>query len=156
MPDVDIKSVLTVKDLAAPGRAGNVRVKQLLLTKAELAAEQAALEPIDINHAPLFRAHLFRLDTEDHVLLLVMHDIIIDGWSMAIFMEELSEFYAASIVGGKARLPEPAFQFFDFVRWQRLWSASGAANRQFAYWKGRLRKGLPSIRSPRNTMLEAS
>jgi acyl-CoA synthetase (AMP-forming)/AMP-acid ligase II/acyl carrier protein/NRPS condensation-like uncharacterized protein len=152
MPDVDVKSVLTVKDLAVPGRAGNVRVKQLLLTKAELAAEQAALEPIDINHAPLFRAHLFRLDTEDHVLLLVMHDIIIDGWSMAIFMEDLSELYAAAIAGRKAQLPEPAFQFFDFVRWQRLWSASGAANRQFAYWKGRLEKVSPLFTPPKRNV----
>ncbi len=148
MPDIDVKSVLTVKDLAAPGRAGNVRVKQLLLKKAELAAEQTALDPIDINHAPLFRAHLFRLDTEDHVLLLVMHDIIIDGWSMAIFMEELSELYAAAIAGRKPQLPEPTFQFFDFVRWQRLWSASGAANRQFAYWKRRLETVSPLFTSP--------
>jgi acyl-CoA synthetase (AMP-forming)/AMP-acid ligase II/acyl carrier protein/NRPS condensation-like uncharacterized protein len=152
MSDVDVKSVLTVKDLAAPRRAGNVRIKQLLLTKAELAAEQAALKPIDINHAPLFRAHLFRLETKDHVLLLVMHDIIIDGWSMAIFMEDLSELYAAAIAGRKSQLPEPAFQFFDFVRWQRLWSASGAANRQFAYWKGRLEKVEPLFTPPKSNV----
>jgi acyl-CoA synthetase (AMP-forming)/AMP-acid ligase II/acyl carrier protein/NRPS condensation-like uncharacterized protein len=150
--DIDVKSILIVKDLAVRADAGNVRVKELLLTKAELAAEQAALEPIDINHAPLFRAHLFRLDAKDHVLLLVMHDIAIDGWSMAIFMQELSELYAASVAGRKAQLPEPAFQFSDFVRWQRLWSAGDAANRQFAYWKSRLDKVSPLFTAPKRNV----
>ena len=89
-----------------------------------------------MNHAPLFRAHLFRLDPEDHVLLLVVHDIIIDGWSMAIFMEELSELYAASIVGSKAELPEPAFQFSDFARWQRQWCTSGRSKRTVCLLEG--------------------
>jgi hypothetical protein len=107
------------------------------------------LKPIDVNHAPLFRAYLFRLDAKDHVLLLVMHDIIIDGWSMVIFMEELSELYSASIVGKKAQLPEPEFQFCEFARWQRIWSAGAAANRQFAYWKGCLDKISPLFMTPK-------
>jgi acyl-CoA synthetase (AMP-forming)/AMP-acid ligase II/acyl carrier protein len=136
MPDVDV--ILTVKDLAPRARARNARVRELLLEKAKLEAEQVSLKPIDLNHAPLFRAYLFRLDAKDHVLLLVVHDIIIDGWSMVIFMEELSEFYSASIAGRKARLPEPELQFSEFAHWQRLWSTSAAANKQFAYWKRRL------------------
>jgi NRPS condensation-like uncharacterized protein len=95
MPDVDVKSILIVKDLAARGPARNAQVKELLPIMAELEAEQESLKPIDMNHAPLFRAYLFRLDAKDHVLLLVVHDIIIDGWSMVVFMEELSELYAA-------------------------------------------------------------
>ena len=150
MPDVDVKSILIVKDLAARAPPGNTRVEELLLTKAKLEAEQASLEPIDMNHAPLFRAYLFRLDAKDHVLLLVLHDIIIDGWSMAIFMEELSELYSASIAGGKAQLPEPGFQFSEFARWQRQWSTSAAANRQFAYWKGRLDKVSPLFTNPKS------
>ena len=149
MPDIDVKSILIVKDLAARAPTRNARVKELLLIKAELEAEQGSLKPIDMNHAPLFRAYLFRLDAQDHVLLLVLHDIIIDGWSMVIFMEELSELYAASIAGRKAQLPEPAFQFSDFARWQRLWSTSAAANRQFAYWKGCLDKVSPLFTTPK-------
>jgi Condensation domain len=91
MPDVDVKSVLIVKDFAGLTRARNARAKELLLIKTKLEAEQRSLNPIDMNDAPLFRAYLFRLDAEDHVLLLVLHDIIIDGWSMVIFMEELSD-----------------------------------------------------------------
>src|SRR5206468_4782297 len=111
MPDFDVKSVLMVKDFTGRARARNARAKELLLIKAALEAEQASLKPIDMNHAPLFRAHLFRLAAKDHVLLLVVHDIIIDGWSMVNFMEELSEIYAASIAGRKAQLPEPTLGF---------------------------------------------
>jgi Condensation domain len=138
-----------VKDLASQISGGNARAKELLLIKAALEAEQECLEPIAMDRAPLFRAYLFRLDAEDHVLLLVMHDSIIDGWSMAIFMEELSQLYTASIAGGKAELTEPALQFSDFARWQRRWSTDGEANRQFAYWKGRLDKASPPFAAPK-------
>src|SRR3984893_17988056 len=152
MPDLDVKSILIVKDIAARAPARSARVKKLLLMKAELEAEQGSLTPIDMSHAPLFRAYLFKLDAKDHVLLLVVHDIIIDGWSMVIFMEELSEVYAALIAGRKAQLPEPAFQFSDFVRWQRQWSTSGAANKKFAYWKGCLDKVSPLFATPKSNV----
>jgi acyl-CoA synthetase (AMP-forming)/AMP-acid ligase II/acyl carrier protein len=149
IPAADVKSVLIVKDFAGLTRARNPRAKELLLIKAKLEAEQISLNPIDMNQAPLFRAYLFRLDAKDHILLLVVHDIIIDGWSMVIFMEELSKLYSASIAGRKAKLPEPEFQFSEFVRWQRLWSTSEAANRQFAYWKGRLGNVSPLFATPK-------
>ena len=154
-PAADIKSSLVVEDLAARAPAGNSRAKALLLRKAELEAEQERLKPIDMNHAPLFRARLFRLGADDHVLLLIVHDIIIDGWSMEVFMEELSEFYAGFTTGRQAQLPEPALHFSDFARWQRLWSTSDAATRQFAYWKKRLQKASPVFAS-RIVMLQAS
>jgi acyl-CoA synthetase (AMP-forming)/AMP-acid ligase II/acyl carrier protein/NRPS condensation-like uncharacterized protein len=135
-PPAAIRSFLTVEDLAAGAPAGNSRVKALLLKKAELRVEQESLKPIDMNRAPLFRARLFRLDDTDHILLLVLHDIIVDGWSVRILSEELSAIYAALIDGTKTPLPEPALQFSDFARWQRRWSTSDTASRQFAYWKG--------------------
>ena len=94
-PAADIKSSLIVEDLAARASAENSRAKTLLVRMAELEAERECLKPIDVKHAPLFRARLFRLGVNDHVLLLILHDIIIDGWSMGVFMEELSELYAA-------------------------------------------------------------
>ena len=142
-PANDIKSSLIVEDLAAWAPVGNSRAKALLLRKAELAGEQERLKLIDTNHAPLFRVRLLRLSADDHVLLLIVHDIIIDGWSMEVFIEELSEFYAGFTTGRQTQLPEPALHFSDFVRWQRLWSTSGAATRQLVYWKERLRKASP-------------
>jgi acyl-CoA synthetase (AMP-forming)/AMP-acid ligase II/acyl carrier protein len=140
-PAVDIKSPLIVKDLAARAPAGKCRAKALLLKKLKLEAEQESLKPINVKDAPLFRARLFRLSSDDHVLLLVLHDIIIDGWSMGVFMEELLQLYSAFTARRRPQLPEPPLQFSDFARWQRRWSASGAATRQFAYWKECLRKG---------------
>jgi acyl-CoA synthetase (AMP-forming)/AMP-acid ligase II/acyl carrier protein len=142
-PTVDIKSSLIVEDLAARASAENPRAKTLLVRMAELEAEQQCLTPIDVKHAPLFRARLFRLGVDDHVLLLVLHDINIDGWSMGVFMEELSELYVAFAAGRQPQLPEPAPQFSDFARWQRRWSTSGAATGQFTYWKERLREAPP-------------
>jgi acyl-CoA synthetase (AMP-forming)/AMP-acid ligase II/acyl carrier protein len=140
MPDVDVEFILNVKNLATRSGARSERANELLLTRAKLEVQQAALDPIDMTHAPLLRAYLLRLGAKDHVLLLVVHDIIIDGWSMVIFMEELSELYSASISGRKSELPEPELQFSEFARWQRQWCTSTAANRQYAYWKGCLDK----------------
>jgi acyl carrier protein len=148
-PVVDVESILIVKNLAARSGARSARARELLLTRAKLEAQQAALVPIDMTHAPLLRAYLFRLDPKDHVLLLVVHDIIIDGWSMVVFMEELSELYSASVSGSKAELPEPEFQFSEFARWQRQWCTTASANGQYAYWKECLDKVSPLFTTPK-------
>lgn len=147
--DVDVKSILVVKDLTNRTRAKTARLKELLSMKATLEVERVSLKPVEMDRAPLLRAYLFRLDSKDHVLLLVLHDIIIDGWSMVIFMEDLSTFYSASISGKKPRLPELEFQFSEFARWQRLWSRSAPADKQFASWKGSLDKFSPLFSTPK-------
>jgi acyl-CoA synthetase (AMP-forming)/AMP-acid ligase II/acyl carrier protein len=149
-PAADIKVSLVVEDLAAQAPGGNSHAKALLLSKAELEVEQECLKPIDMHHAPLFRARLLRLGADDHVLLLVMHDLIIDGWSMRVLMEELSELYAAFTTRRQAQLPEPALGFSDFARWERRWSTSDAATRQFAYWKERLQTVSPVFAAMRS------
>ncbi len=133
-PPAEIKASFIVENLAAGAPAGDARSKALLRRKATLAAERESLKAFDMSRAPLFRARLLRLGAEDHVLLLVMHDIVIDGWSMGVFIEDVAHFYAAFAAGSRARLPEPALRFSDFARWQRHWSKSDAADRQFAYW----------------------
>ncbi|MCK1420313.1 AMP-binding protein [Bradyrhizobium sp. CW12] len=139
-PDVDVEWILSMKNLAMRSGPRSARAKELQLTRAKLEVQQATLEPIDMTRAPLFRAHLFRLDTNDHILLFVVHDIIVDGWSMVVFMEELSELYSASVSGRKSKLPEPELQFSEFARWQRQWCTGIAADKQYAYWKERLNK----------------
>ena len=143
IPAAEINSFLVLDDLAASVPTGNHQAKALLLKKAELQAEQEALTPFNMKRPPLFRARLLRLGSNDHILLLILHDLIADGWSMGIFMEEISEVYAAFAAGRPAHLPEPALQFSDFARWQRRWSTSDAARRQFVFWKERLRGASP-------------
>jgi acyl-CoA synthetase (AMP-forming)/AMP-acid ligase II/acyl carrier protein len=89
-PAVNIDSILTVEDFAVSVPAGNDRAKELLLKKTELVAESVALTAFDTRHAPLLRARLLRLGTDDHVLLLTLHEAIVDAWSVQILMEELS------------------------------------------------------------------
>jgi acyl carrier protein len=138
MPEGEVKAKLTVKDLSQGMRTRSAQVKKLLLLKARLEIEQKSLKRIDTDQAPLFRAHLFRLDAQEHVLLLVFHDIIIDGWSVTVFMEALSELYAAELTGDEAPPREAKFEFFDFADWQRRWSTTSAAKRQLAQWKENL------------------
>jgi hypothetical protein len=76
-------------------------------------------------------------------LLLVLHHIIVDGWSVGIFFQELSELYSGFAAGRKAELPEPAFRFSDLARWQRRWCATGIATQQLAYWRDHLHEASP-------------
>lgn len=154
----DASISLAVEDVAAGALTGNDRAKALLLQKAKLRAEQESWTPFDIARAPLFRVRLLRLAADDHVLVLILHHIIVDGWSIGVFMEELSELYAAFSTGRDARLPEPAIQFPDFARWQRSWSGTDPASRQVSYWKEQLRNSsalFPTSGDRANTLLNS-
>src|SRR5262249_36740106 len=83
-PAADIDPPLLLEDLAARRPAKNARAKALLLKKAELKAEQEAWTPSDMQRPPLFRTRLLRLDVDDHVLLLTLHHVIFDGWSIGV------------------------------------------------------------------------
>ncbi|HET7884979.1 MAG TPA: AMP-binding protein [Bradyrhizobium sp.] len=148
MKENDVKARLTVKDLSLGAPLKNAGIKKLLLLKAKLEVEQKYFKRIATDQAPLFRAFLFRLAAKEHVLLLVFHDIIIDGWSVTIFMEELSEFYSAEIDGAEAPLREAKFQFYDFADWQRRWSSTSAAKRQLVEWKENLKGFSPLFGDP--------
>lgn len=139
----DVGSPLIIEDLAALAPSGNAEARQLLLKRAELEAEEEALTPFEMARPPLLRARLFRLGGDDHVLLLTLHDLIADGWSMEIFVEEVSQLYDALAAGRSVQLPEPALQFSEFARWQRRWSISDAAEQQLADWNERLRGASP-------------
>ena len=142
-PASNVVSPLGIEDLAVGISAGNNRAKALLLKKAELRAAQEAWTPFDTARAPLFRTRLLRLGPDDHVLLLILHHIIVDGWSIGIFFEEIAEVYTAFAAGLHVQLPAQAFQFSDFADWQRRWCTSELATRQFAYWKDYLRETSP-------------
>ncbi|MCG8616548.1 MAG: amino acid adenylation domain-containing protein [Desulfobacterales bacterium] len=92
----------------------------------------------DLTDGPLFTAHLIRLDAARHLLLLNMHHIISDGWSMGIFFRDLSAFYSAHRRGETAVLPELRVQYTDYAAWQRRWLARDVLERQLAYWQEKL------------------
>ena len=79
-----------------------------------------ATRSFDLGRLPLLRAALFRLDDEEYFLVLVMHHIIADGWSMSVFRQELAASYDAFCQLITPKLPDLAIQYTDFAYWQRV------------------------------------
>ncbi len=109
--------------------------------EAELSARlaSAAVEPFDLSQLPLLRTSLFRLDSDEHVLLIVLHHIVFDVWSFAVFARELSAHYAAAHLGQRATLPALPLQYADYACWGREKSTSPAMEAHLAYWRSQLR-----------------
>jgi amino acid adenylation domain-containing protein len=106
--------------------------------EAERVVGARARTPIDLAHEPAFRVTLVRLATDDHVLLIETHHIVVDGWSMGIIFRELSEAYAAARAGREAALPPLPIQFADFATWQRTRLAGERLNELLAFWRAQL------------------
>jgi amino acid adenylation domain-containing protein len=100
--------------------------------------------PFDLSSDHLLRAVLVRLDDDDHWLLLTMHHIVSDGWSMGIFARELSSIYEALLTDREIDLPELAVQYPDFAEWQREWLQGEVLDEQLGYWLKSL-AGAPAM-----------
>jgi amino acid adenylation domain-containing protein len=105
---------------------------------------EEAWRSFDLSRGPLIRTVLLRLEAEEHVLLVTMHHSISDGWSISVFMRELSELYAAFSRGETSPLPELSIQYADYALWQREWLEGAVLEEQLAYWKQQL-QGTPPI-----------
>jgi amino acid adenylation domain-containing protein len=103
-----------------------------------------AVTPFDLGQGPLFKADLLRLDDTEAVLLLNMHHIVSDGWSMGVFMRDWQHAYAAFAGGDTPSLPELVIQYSDYAAWQRQWFQGEVLQRQIDYWTGQL-KGMPEL-----------
>ena len=102
----------------------------------------------DLGHEPLIRPSLIRLESDEHVLQLVLHHIITDEWSNDILWRELSFYYDKARQSGSGDLPQNAIQYSDYARWQRDQVASGALDRQMNYWRAQLSGDLPLLQLP--------
>ena len=96
--------------------------------------EAEIARPFNLQQGPLLRVTLLRLAEDEHVLVLVQHHIVSDGWSMQVMVDELVQLYSAYSQGEVAQLPAPALQYADYAHWQREWMAAGERERQLAYW----------------------
>jgi amino acid adenylation domain-containing protein len=112
-----------------------------------LAREQAA-RPFDLARGPLFRARLVRLAAEEHVLLMVVHHVVADGWSMGVLFGEMSALYGALSRGEASPLAPLPVQYADFALWQRRWLSGATLERQLAWWRGRLAGAPPLLALP--------
>jgi len=109
-----------------------------------LAVEEAAL-PFDLARGPLLRCRILRLDEEQHYVLVTMHHIISDGWSMGVLVRELAVLYDAFSTGKTAALPELPVQYADFAYWQRQWLQGEVEASQLDYWKQQLAGSKPVL-----------
>jgi hypothetical protein len=101
-----------------------------------------------LSEPPLFRLRLLRFAPEDHLLVLTMHHIVSDGWSMGLFIKELADLYSAFSRKEKSPLKELALQYADHSLWQHELSDRGAWRYQMSYWKKQLAEPLPVLDLP--------
>ncbi|WP_285420565.1 non-ribosomal peptide synthetase [Pseudomonas sp. efr-133-TYG-5] len=106
--------------------------------RAQQIREDEARTQFDLEKGPLLWVTLVRLDDEDHQLLVTLHHIIADGWSLNVLIDEFSRLYAAAAQGQRADLAPLPTQYADYGSWQRQWLAQGEGERQLAYWKAQL------------------
>ncbi|HBO4863357.1 TPA: pyoverdine non-ribosomal peptide synthetase PvdD, partial [Pseudomonas aeruginosa] len=106
------------------------------------------VQPFDLERGPLLRVNLLQLAEDDHVLVLVQHHIVSDGWSMQVMVEELVQLYAAYSRGLEVALPALPIQYADYALWQRSWMEAREKERQLAYWTGLLGGEQPVLELP--------
>ncbi len=115
--------------------------------EARRLAFAEAAKPFDLARGPLFRAALFRLADSEHILVLTMHHIVTDAWSMGVFFRELGILYQAFSSELPSPLPDLPIQYPDFAFWQRQCLQGEILNREILHWKKRL-DGLAPLDLP--------
>jgi amino acid adenylation domain-containing protein len=120
--------------------------EQALAVRARIVA--AARAPFDLAHDSLFRTVLLRLGEQEHVLLLVLHHIIFDGWSAQVLITEFSAIYTAFLAEEGMPLDELPIQYADFAVWQREQMHGTRLETQLAYWQRQFTDGLPVLQLP--------
>ncbi|MBE9125473.1 MULTISPECIES: non-ribosomal peptide synthetase [unclassified Coleofasciculus] len=107
-------------------------------TQVQKLVKKEAQKPFNLTQAPLLRVTLLHLKEQSHILVLTIHHIISDGWSMGIFIRELSTLYQAFHKGEPNPLPPLSIQYADFSHWQREWLQGEVLSKQLNYWKAQL------------------
>lgn len=132
---------LTIRDLSRiPEKEHENAVRQMIVNEAG--------KPFDLAAAPPLRTFLIKLTENDHVFFMIIHHIIIDGWSLDVFKRELSEIYNACRENRKTELDSLPIQYIDFAEWQRKRFLDGRLEKQIEYWRKKLENAPPLIELP--------
>ncbi len=123
-----------------PANEQEIAVQQL--------AQQQALQPFDLATQPLIRATLLVLNEAEHILLVCMHHIVSDDWSMGVFVQELTALYNAYAQGQPTTLPPLPIQYADFALWQRQWLQGDVLQSQLDYWQEHLKEAPALLALP--------
>lgn len=122
----------------------------------ESITETFAARKFDLASGPLFRLALMRLGEHDHRIVLSVHHIVCDGWSLGVFFAELTRLYAAATQNRERSLPEPPLQYGDYALWEREQQSSESHLAQFDYWKNKLHGAPASLEIPLDRPRSAS
>jgi amino acid adenylation domain-containing protein len=144
LPEIDLSALSAgaAGAVGAAGAAGTAGIETVRLARAE------ARRPFDLERGPLVRALLLRQGPTGHVLLIDMHHIISDGWSLGVFLGEVAALYPAFAAGLPSPLPELAVQYPDYSFWQRSLLQGELLERQLAYWKEQLADAPEAVDLP--------
>lgn len=133
---------------SVPGRVEIIDLTQLSEEEKEgramILAREEACRPFDLARGPLLRLFLLRMSDENHILLLTMHHIVCDGWSIGVLLRELMAFYQTFATHIASGLAELRFQYSDYAAWQQEQFESGALNVDLTYWRRQL-EGAPEL-----------
>ncbi|KAB8315461.1 non-ribosomal peptide synthetase [Tolypothrix campylonemoides VB511288] len=132
---------LEVEDLCSLSE--NERIQE-----AQHLATEFAQQPFDLSSQSLLRAKVLHLNEQNYQLLVTLHHIIADGWSIGILIKEIAALYEAFSTGKTLLLPELPIQYKDFVNWQRQWLDSDRIQPLLTYWKQKLKGELPVLNLP--------
>ncbi len=133
----EVRLSLQVSDLElVPGTES----EEVLQREVQYEAQQ----PFDLSAGPVIRTRLLRIAADDHLLVVTLHHIVADGWSIGVFAADLSALYGAAIKGKKAPLPQLPVQYADYAAWQREWLKGEELERQLRYWREQL-LGAPTV-----------
>ncbi|MFP2912986.1 condensation domain-containing protein, partial [Pyxidicoccus sp. 3LFB2] len=111
-------------------------------------AQEEASQPFDLTRGPLLRTTLLRLGEREHVLLLNMHHVVSDGWSLGVLIREMAALYEGFLSGHEVALPELPIQYADYASWQRGWLQGEVLEKQLAYWRQQLTGAPESLELP--------
>ncbi|MEM8718482.1 MAG: amino acid adenylation domain-containing protein [Cyanobacteria bacterium P01_G01_bin.39] len=139
--NADVQIDLTIRDLQQLDKS------EREATATELLRHEAS-RAFDLERELLLRVTVIRLASREHIVLLVMHHIISDGWSMDLLIKELITLYQAYTAREPSSLPKLTIQYADFAKWQREWLQGEVLEQQLSYWKQQLTGTLPVLQLP--------
>lgn len=137
----ELKIQLRVSDLSALPESESE-------AQAKIFSGDEAERPFDLAKGPLIRASLIRLSPSNQILIITLHHICSDGWSLVLLFEELAQIYEAFSRGEQSPLSELPIQYADYAAWQREWLQGEVLDTQLSYWKEKLGGELPILDLP--------
>ncbi|HVU25275.1 MAG TPA: SDR family NAD(P)-dependent oxidoreductase [Opitutus sp.] len=137
-----------VRQEIGPAFAVGLPVEALTEEALPARAAELAARPFSLAQGPLLRALLVRRGPEEHVLMVVVHHLVFDGWSSSVFFREAIAVYDALARGAAPGLPPLAVQYADFAAWQRRWLSGARRERAVTFWKEQLAGRLPVLALP--------